>query len=889
MKNKFFVSNPDKPTTSVTPSGPYQIREGDTAVISCVVTDANPNTGITWSWTKTGNPAVLHTGQNYTIPNIQKGQRGTYQCTATNYIGTSLPVTVQVDVQYKPTISVTPSGPYQIREGDTAVIYCVVTDANPNTGITWSWTKTGNPAVSHTSQNNTIPNIQKGQRGTYQCTATNSIGTSLPVTVQVDVQYKPIVHLNSSNPYHVTEHRDAVMICSVIDANPSTGITWTWKKTSNSVILSREATYTIHRITRDKAGNYSCAANNSIGTSNPVTVQVDVQYGPDDVRFTPDITTINKTENQTVNPINCSAVCNPACTYNWTGVSTINSGKLDLGVLKRDEKGTYSCSAGNSITSTSKDLIVIVNYPPNFQLFQASGQNSENLSFSLTCNVDSYPLSTIKIQNAETGEVIASNSEQDSLVFSETSAKCYQTANYTCIAENYFTAILSPKQRISINCKPRTSDGKSSMKIGIKTHEGLNISTDFIGYPLPKVSWTFKRNSTNNGILIPNANITVLQLNVSAVRTAYVKSTLTEEEFGSYIVTADSSAGSSEFIFEVIPERKPDSPHSISVNCKLAPGTAVLRWSPSFNGGAPQQFIVSYESTQGHQINSSVFSNPNGTIEGLQGGMQYSFQVIAFNDNGETYSEEEEECITQVNGDTTDNLPLIAGGAVGGILFAVLVVIGILFILRRVRQSEGDKKDLHLSKAKLNEREDTDEDDGLKDNILYESAGPRDEEPETSGSAVYAEVNKKKPFSDNNSNIFVGQKPKEEGALYADVVKPKKGLFKKDDKAKQKKGKKPKEKKKIPDVYENSEDIAMTQKNNSDNVYSNAAEGNNLRNGSRGYKNQDGLLYVEVQFDQNKEKGKPVIHGEDEKTDYATVEFPYPKPNSADMSGEGKI
>ncbi|XP_056009552.1 contactin-4-like [Ostrea edulis] len=859
MKNKSFASNQDKPTTSVTPSSPYVIKEGDTAVIYCVVTDANPNTGITWSWTKTGNSTVLYTGQNYTIPNIQRGQRGTYQCTATNSIGTSLPATVMVDVQYKPTTSVTPSSPYQIREGDTAVISCVVTDANPNTGIKWSWTKTGDPAVLYRGQNYTIPNIQKGQRGTYQCTATNYIGTSLPVTVQVDVQYKPIVHLNSSNPYHVTEHRDAVMICSVIDANPSTGITWTWKKTNNSVILSREATYTIPRITRDKAGDYSCAANNSIGTSNPVTVQVDIQF------------------------------CNPACTYKWTGASTINSGRLDLGVLKRDERGTYSCSASNSIKSTSRNLIVIVNYLPNIDLFESSGQNSETLPFSLTCNVDSYPLSTIKIQNEETEEVIATSSGQDSLVFSETSAKCYQTANYTCIAENYFKATSSSKQRIAITCKPRTSDAKPSVKIGIKTNEGLNVSTDFIGYPLPKLSWTFKRNSTNNGILIPYENITVLQLNVSAVRTTYVKSTLTEKEFGNYTVTANSSAGSFEFIFEVIPERKPDPPHSISVNCELAPGTAVVKWSSSFNGGAPQKFIVSYKSAQGNQINSSVFSNPNGTIGGLPDGMRYSFQVIAFNDNGETYSEEEKECITQVNGDITDSLPLIAGGAFGGTLFAVLIVIGILFILRRVRQSEGKKKDLHLSKVKLNEREDTDEDDGLKDNILYESAGSRDEEPETSGSAVYAEVNKKKPFSDNNSNIFVGQKPKEEGALYADVVKPKKGLFKKDDKAKQKKGKKPKEKKKIPDVYENSEDIAMTQKNNSDNVYSNAAEGKNLRSGSRGYKNQDGLLYVEVQFDQNKEKGKPVIHGEDEKTDYATVEFPYSKPNSADMSGEGKI
>lgn len=39
------------------------------------------------------------------------------------------------------------------------------------------------------------------------------------------------------------------------------------------------------------------------------------------------------------------------------------------------------------------------------------------------------------------------------------------------------------------------------------------------------------------------------------------------------------------------------------------------------------------------------------------------------------------------------------------------------------------------------------------------------------------------------------------------------------------------------------------------------------------FQNKDGLLYVEVQFDAKTVKGNQTIHGEDEKTDYATVEF----------------
>lgn len=67
-------------------------------------------------------------------------------------------------------------------------------------------------------------------------------------------------------------------------------------------------------------------------------------------------------------------------------------------------------------------------------------------------------------------------------------------------------------------------------------------------------------------------------------------------------------------------------------------------------------------------------------------------------------------------------------------------------------------------------------DDGLKDNILYISAGPKVEKSET---AVYAEVNKKGPESNNNANVYAEVKKGEhrvleDGTTYCDV-KSKKG------------------------------------------------------------------------------------------------------------------
>lgn len=68
-------------------------------------------------------------------------------------------------------------------------------------------------------------------------------------------------------------------------------------------------------------------------------------------------------------------------------------------------------------------------------------------------------------------------------------------------------------------------------------------------------------------------------------------------------------------------------------------------------------------------------------------------------------------------------------------------------------------------------------DDGLKDNILYVSADPRENEKHEA--AVYAAVNKKDQMGDNNSNVYAEveknrKKDVKEGAIYSDV-KPKKG------------------------------------------------------------------------------------------------------------------
>ena len=92
----------DKPEVRSSITNPYKVIEEHKATLVCILTAANPNTGFTWKWIKTDSPNTpLHNGPNYTIPNIQREKRGSYSCTATNSVGTSEAVTIDVDVQCK--------------------------------------------------------------------------------------------------------------------------------------------------------------------------------------------------------------------------------------------------------------------------------------------------------------------------------------------------------------------------------------------------------------------------------------------------------------------------------------------------------------------------------------------------------------------------------------------------------------------------------------------------------------------------------------------------------------------------------------------------------------------------------------------------------------------
>ncbi len=67
----------------------------------------------------------------------------------------------------------------RIALGQSVSLFCNVTTANPNTGLTYVWRLNCGPALSETTDTLSLTNVMTNQFGTYSCDATITAGTGI--------------------------------------------------------------------------------------------------------------------------------------------------------------------------------------------------------------------------------------------------------------------------------------------------------------------------------------------------------------------------------------------------------------------------------------------------------------------------------------------------------------------------------------------------------------------------------------------------------------------------------------------------------------------------------------------------------------------------------------
>ncbi|CAG2238568.1 unnamed protein product [Mytilus edulis] len=302
-------------------------------------------------------------------------------------------------------------------------------------------------------------------------------------------------------------------------------------------------------------------------------------------------------------------------------------------------------------------------------------------------------------------------------------------------------------------------------------------------------------------------------------------------QYGMYVLQVTNGIPDDfKHVFEVLPQRQPDIPTNFSASCD-APGYANLHWIPSFDGGDTQQFKL-YSAVQDGQIvfikhRMDIKENENEIftfeiVDGLLPETSYVFKLIAYNTFGDSNFIQAYCNTTKSALEEESNIGLYIGASIG--TFAAVLSIGLSVVV------------LFLRRKKYQE--------GLKDNILYESAGSNFGQGTTK---VGYEVNDKKRHTKHGTDNSAFQ----ETALYS-VVQKKTGQ----------------DGVRIKENKDNDKGKTNKVKNNkNEDVQEPSGKESSKQN-----LNKDGLQYADLVFSKSKTGPKFVIRGLENRTIYAVVD-----------------
>eukprot|EP00105_Crassostrea_gigas_P045483 XP_019929631.1 PREDICTED: hemicentin-1-like [Crassostrea gigas] len=195
------------PVTIIGPD--ISVTVGDQATISCSVTGYPLSTAISWQRIANGVRSNVDTSQarfsggtvanpSLTINPVEGSDEGDYQCSATNYLGTSQSGTAFLDVMGSiPSVQI-PSSSYTVAYSSQIRLQCVVNSIPPATSIGWIKTQQGvtttiNVSLSKYSGGTIsdpslrIYDADLSDEGSYVCSATNIVGTGTSQEMSLSV------------------------------------------------------------------------------------------------------------------------------------------------------------------------------------------------------------------------------------------------------------------------------------------------------------------------------------------------------------------------------------------------------------------------------------------------------------------------------------------------------------------------------------------------------------------------------------------------------------------------------------------------------------------------------------------------------------------------------
>ncbi|XP_069460928.1 B-cell receptor CD22-like isoform X2 [Ambystoma mexicanum] len=334
-----------------------ELREGDSAQISCIVGHSNPYPR-GYKWYKDNKPYGAVQNSEIHFVNLNSMDSGYYYCEAVNDISaTKSQKVLQLDVLYAPrNVMILMDPSTWIIEESRVTLTCTA-EANPVV-YQYKWYKVNK--LLHTTKDRTLPldNIKREEAGLYQCEAINKIASKKSEVITLDVHYAPEkVNVLIDSSGLIIEETNVTLTCDA-DSNPGvSGYTW-----YNDDIKMQEngKQLLLKSIKMNQSGTFYCEATNHVGTGRSEPNTLTVSYPPKGVMVY--IHPSGLITDEIVVTLTCTADANPGIyKYNWYSDKLIENQHRRYLLLKpTDSKAeNYHCEAFNRVSSGKSEPITL--------------------------------------------------------------------------------------------------------------------------------------------------------------------------------------------------------------------------------------------------------------------------------------------------------------------------------------------------------------------------------------------------------------------------------------------------------------------------------------------------------------------------------------------------
>lgn len=285
-----------------------------------------------------------------------------------------------------------------VNAGVTAKFVVVTTGTQP---LTYQWNHWGAPLSNGLRIGGadlttlTITNIQKGDEGQYNCTVSNSAGTTQSAVAVLLINAPPSFRMPPSNQV-VNPAATANFTCATTGTLP---IAYQWKKAGVNLVNggkingAQGATLTITNCQVNEEGSYSLMLTNVAGTTTSAPATLSVNRA---VTFPlqPLAKTVNLGTTATFTVATSGTL---PITYQWKkgGVNVVNNARISgatsttlvMGSVVANDAANFSCAATNVVGTVQSNSVALTIITPATITVQPGNQNvntGATATFSVT-------------------------------------------------------------------------------------------------------------------------------------------------------------------------------------------------------------------------------------------------------------------------------------------------------------------------------------------------------------------------------------------------------------------------------------------------------------------------------------------------------------------------